>query len=130
MAEEVDLDNKFCSICHLSNDWRVLQCGHPYCSECCVILHGLNDDTILCPWDLKEDSTEPSRLPEPQNFKGTILDTDVEGDVYIDFQRLLQEVIENREKTIKQTRHVASILENPEIKSSISKLTGTVAEVG
>ena len=129
MAEEVEWKNKFCSICHLSNAWKVLQCGHPYCLDCCVILYEINDNKISCPWDMKEDSTKPSCLPEPQSFKGTILDTDLEGDEYIDCKRLLQEVIERREKTIKQTRRVTGILENPEVKSSISKLTGSVTEV-
>ena len=129
------MDRKFhserdkCSICLTSNDFRVLQCGHAFCFDCLRYIHEIEEGTILCPHDLKEDCTTPNSLPKPECFEGSILTPDVEVDSSTSIDKLLQDLVDQRMKTIKLLRRVASVLNGHELNSSISKISGSVAGV-
>ena len=152
MAGAVDWTNRICGICDLSQDFRVLHCGHPICVDCATSIYLMNR-TILCPWDRKEDKRMPHTLPTPEQFNGEIFFTvaadiaepmleqpaeqrngshfnaPVENGVGKDIEWLLQDLVHHRKRTVKHLRDAADILSKHEYNCSISKIAGSTAGV-
>ena len=153
MAEVVDWRNKACGICYLSQDFRVLQCGHPVCFECAFTIYEMNRQTMPCPWDRTVDERMPHTLPTPDKFNGeiffnvaediaepmfeqlveqldgNILEEPVENDVGRDIEWLLRNLVRHRKRTIKHLREVADLLSKHEHNCSIFKIAGSAAGV-
>ena len=129
MADDEDWVNKFCDVCFISNEIRVLQCGHKCCLPCCLVLQDKEKGVVQCPWDGEEDDTEPHSMPTPQTFTKGIIDTYVKGSEKRTFEEMIHMLVECRKKTIQHMKDIAKNLDSHEFNSSISKVAGSVAGV-
>ena len=118
-----------CTICWESDDFRALECGHCFCLKCLHTLYELHGK-IECPMDRKEINVSPSKLPTPQEFRGTLfVQTITDEDSVGDINGLLDDMVKRRKITIKQLRAVAKELESHEFKCASAKVGGSVAGV-
>ena len=129
MATRADLTNELCSICFDSQDFRVLGCGHAFCIECIMQIHFLNDETIPCPYDQIKETNRPSVLPTPVNFTGRIFNIHVKKDEQKDFNKFLDDLVQQRKQTIKDLNELASFLKSSGIFFSVPKAAGGFAGV-
>ena len=125
--ETGDLGIKICGICLDSDDFRVLQCGHPICVSCLEAIQKRNQGTIRCPFDASEDERKLCELPRPNKFKGKIF-YHTSKDIP-DFQMLFERLAEKRKVTIQHLRDITEILKSHEFNCAISKITGSVVGV-
>ena len=129
MEEPPDLNDGYCSMCFYSNQFRVLQCGHPFCLDCLQTMHAYHGGKIRCPRDRQEDAREPRTLPTPHQFQGHVVIPVVDDERHMDFNYLLDAQIRHRQDTIRKLRTLASRLDCHEFNCAIAKVTGSVVGV-
>ena len=118
---------RLCAVCLDSDDFRVLECRHAFCFQCLRCIYETNEGMIICPFDRLVDLREPRALPKPNRFHGEII-YHISDDP-IDFNMLIDRLIQQRKTTVEHLRDVASFLSKKEVKLAISKITGSATGV-
>ena len=124
MTDVVDWRNKVCGICYSSQDFRVLQCGHPLCFSCALYIYEINRQTMPCPWDRTKNRRMPHTLPTPKQLNGEILSTFAE-----DIADHIFEQPPEQNDASRVLRGVAGIMRSYESNFSIVEVTGTTVGV-